>query len=126
MWVGEVETAGSAKVCYNAALCKLAADAIDPQSLQVILGQGKTLGKAIYVFSVDSAGNKVAHGNYLPPALQADGFDARSWATSVSEVIGGKVRHALCESELYTDHSSLLRLVGSPRLPKVSVSILRS
>lgn len=44
------------------------------------------------MLSVDPYTNKVTHGNYLPPSLAAEGFDARTWAASVSEVVGGKVQ----------------------------------
>ncbi|KAG8767542.1 Alanine--tRNA ligase, partial [Serendipita sp. 397] len=60
------------------------------KALQSILSQGKTLGKPVYVFSVDEEAGKVLHGNYLPQSASSSGFDARSWAASVSEVIGGK------------------------------------
>ncbi|KAJ6593748.1 tRNA synthetases class II (A)-domain-containing protein [Mycena capillaripes] len=58
--------------------------------LQSVVSQGKKLGKAVYVFSADLAGSKVAHVNYVPPSMKAKGADARAWATKVSEVLGGK------------------------------------
>jgi alanyl-tRNA synthetase len=64
-----------------------------PQILQAVVLQAKKLGKAVYVFSVDSEGGKVIHVNHVPESLRAKGLDARSWATSVTEVLGGKVGH---------------------------------
>ncbi|KAJ7084272.1 tRNA synthetases class II (A)-domain-containing protein [Mycena belliarum] len=58
--------------------------------LQSVVSQGRKLGKSVYVFSVDHAGTKVAHVNYVPPSTKAKGADARTWATQVSEVLGGK------------------------------------
>ncbi|KAJ7782975.1 tRNA synthetases class II (A)-domain-containing protein [Mycena metata] len=58
--------------------------------LQNVASQGKKLGKAVYVFSADHDGGKVAHVNYVPPSMKAKGADARTWATKVSEVLGGK------------------------------------
>ncbi|GLB37216.1 putative catalyzes the attachment of alanine to tRNA(Ala) in a two-step reaction alanine is first activated by ATP to form Ala- AMP and then transferred to the acceptor end of tRNA(Ala) [Lyophyllum shimeji] len=58
--------------------------------LQSVVSQGKKLGKAIYVLSVDAEGGKVAHVNYVPPSLKERGLDARTWASRVTEVLGGK------------------------------------
>lgn len=55
------------------------------------MAQGKKLSKAVYVFSVDSEGGKVAHVNHVPEALKAKGLDGRAWAASVAEILGGKV-----------------------------------
>ncbi|PVF97475.1 hypothetical protein CPB86DRAFT_807243 [Serendipita vermifera] len=60
------------------------------KALQSIINQAKTLNKAVYVLSIDSQSGKVTHGNYLPPSLAADGFDARTWASGVSEIVGGR------------------------------------
>ncbi|CAG8684656.1 11044_t:CDS:2, partial [Acaulospora colombiana] len=60
------------------------------QALQSIINQAKTLNKAVYVLSIDTQSGKVTHGNYLPPSLAADGFDARTWASGVSEIVGGR------------------------------------
>lgn len=60
--------------------------------LQNIVMQGKKLRKAVYVFSVNVEGGKVAHANYVPEDARAKGFDARTWASKVTEVLGGKVR----------------------------------
>lgn len=46
----------------------------------------------MYVFSVNADGGKVAHANYVPEDARDKGFDARTWAAKVSEVLGGKVR----------------------------------
>jgi hypothetical protein len=93
------------------------------QALQAILGQAKTLGKAIYILSVDEHVGKVTHGNYLPPGMAAQGFDARSWASSVAEVVGGKVGHLIYGSMSITDFFS--RLVESQTLPRVLARIFR-
>ncbi|KAG9314172.1 tRNA synthetases class II (A)-domain-containing protein [Chiua virens] len=58
--------------------------------LQNVVSQGKKLGKAVYVFSVSTEGGKVAHANYVPEDVRAKGFDARTWAAKVIEVLGGK------------------------------------
>ncbi|KAF9245909.1 tRNA synthetases class II (A)-domain-containing protein [Melanogaster broomeanus] len=58
--------------------------------LQNVVMQGKKLGKAVYVFSVDAEGGKVAHANYVPEAVRTNGFDARVWASKVTEILGGK------------------------------------
>ncbi|KAJ7132903.1 tRNA synthetases class II (A)-domain-containing protein [Mycena crocata] len=58
--------------------------------LQSVVSQGKKLGKAVYVFSPDNSGSKVAHVNYIPPSMKAKGADARTWATQVSDTLGGK------------------------------------
>ena len=58
--------------------------------LQGLVAQGRKLGKALYVFSVDSESGKVVHVNFVPPSLKSKGLDARQWATKVSEIVGGK------------------------------------
>jgi alanyl-tRNA synthetase len=58
--------------------------------LQGIVAQGRKLGKALYVFSVDSESEKVVHVNFVPPSIKSKGLDARQWATKVSEILGGK------------------------------------
>lgn len=53
---------------------------------------GKTLSKAIYVFSPDEETGKVAHLNYVPKEiLSSKKLDAKIWLGEVSKVIGGKV-----------------------------------
>lgn len=61
------------------------------QILQAVVLQAKKLGKAAYVFSVDSEGGRVIHVNHVPESLRSKGFDARTWATRVTETLGGKV-----------------------------------
>ncbi|KAI6153792.1 tRNA synthetases class II (A)-domain-containing protein [Pisolithus tinctorius] len=58
--------------------------------LQNVIAQGKKLGKAVYVFSADIEGGKVAHANYLPEIVRSQGFDAKIWASKVTEILGGK------------------------------------
>ena len=60
--------------------------------MQAVVTQARKLGKALYIFSVDKEGGKVVHVNHVPEFLRAKGVDARQWASSVAEVIGGKVR----------------------------------
>ncbi len=62
------------------------------QILQNVVLQGRKLGKAVYVFSVDEEGGKVGHVNHVPPSLKEKGADARTWASKVGEVLGGKVK----------------------------------
>jgi alanyl-tRNA synthetase len=61
------------------------------QILGNVISQGKKLGKAVYVFSVDHEGNKIAHGNHVPVAFKTMGLDGRTWASKVAEVLGGRV-----------------------------------
>ena len=63
----------------------------DSQILQAVVLQAKKLGKAAYVFSVDSEGGRVIHVNHVPESLRSKGFDARTWAARVTETLGGKV-----------------------------------
>ncbi|KAG5349893.1 hypothetical protein C0989_001379 [Termitomyces sp. Mn162] len=65
---------------------------------QSVVAQGKKLGKAVYVLSVDAEGGRIAHVNYVPPALKEKGLDARTWANRVTEIIGGKVSECFRES----------------------------
>ncbi|KIM70344.1 hypothetical protein SCLCIDRAFT_19240 [Scleroderma citrinum Foug A] len=58
--------------------------------LQNVVMQGKKLGKAVYVFSIDTEGRKVAHANYLPETARSHGFHAKIWASKVTDVLGGK------------------------------------
>lgn len=60
--------------------------------LQSVILQAKKLGKSAYVFSVDSEQGKVAHVNFVAEDAKAKGVDGRTWANTVVEVIGGKVR----------------------------------
>jgi hypothetical protein len=86
------------------------------KAMQSVLNQGKTLGKAVYILSVDEHVGKVTHGNYLPPGLSSQGFDARSWASSVADIVGGKVRFLLSICDL---PDLVSRLVANPILLRV-------
>ncbi|EJD37949.1 hypothetical protein AURDEDRAFT_116636 [Auricularia subglabra TFB-10046 SS5] len=71
VWVGVVE-GGNAKL------------------LQSVMNQGKALNKPVYVFTRDEAGEKILHAAFVPQSQVSSSFDARVWAASVSEIIGGK------------------------------------
>ncbi|GJJ06642.1 hypothetical protein Clacol_000836 [Clathrus columnatus] len=58
--------------------------------LQNIAAHAKSLGKPVYIFSIDSEENKIIHVNYLPQPMVSKTFDARVWANKVSAVVGGK------------------------------------
>jgi alanyl-tRNA synthetase len=58
--------------------------------LQTIATAAKSLGKPIYIFSVDTEEGKVVHVNYVPKGMVSKEFDARIWASKVAEVLGGK------------------------------------
>ncbi|KLO11725.1 hypothetical protein SCHPADRAFT_998656 [Schizopora paradoxa] len=64
--------------------------------LQAVVTQAKKMKKAIYVFSSslpgseDGAEGKVVHVNHVPDAFRSKGIDGRTWASKVSEIIGGK------------------------------------
>ncbi|KAJ2922012.1 hypothetical protein H1R20_g15075, partial [Candolleomyces eurysporus] len=58
--------------------------------LQGIASAARKAQKGLYVFSVDSENNKVAHVNYVAPALKEKGADARDWASKVTDLIAGK------------------------------------
>ncbi|KAL7421356.1 Alanine--tRNA ligase [Cryptotrichosporon argae] len=50
---------------------------------------GKTVQKAVYLFSADADAAKVAHVNYVPaPFLEK--LDAKAWLADVAKVVGGK------------------------------------
>lgn len=56
--------------------------------------QAKKLKKAIYVLSSSLPGDaegKVVHVNHVPDAFRSKGVDGRTWASKVSDVVGGKV-----------------------------------
>lgn len=59
--------------------------------LQAIITQTKKLGKTAYLFSVDTENNKVVHVNHVSPEFRSKGLDARTWASSIADVLGGKV-----------------------------------
>ncbi|KAF4621160.1 hypothetical protein D9613_000618 [Agrocybe pediades] len=58
--------------------------------LQQLISQGKQLNKSVYVFSADTDNQKLAHANYVSPAMKAAGADARTWASKVTDIVGGK------------------------------------
>ncbi|ORY24753.1 tRNA synthetases class II (A)-domain-containing protein [Naematelia encephala] len=52
---------------------------------------GKSLSKAVYLFSPDTEAGRVAHVNFLPKdVLSTKKLDAKAWLGEVSKVIGGK------------------------------------
>jgi alanyl-tRNA synthetase len=61
------------------------------KSLQTLIAQARKLEKAAYLFSVDAEGEKIAHVNFVPKQHIKPGFDAKTWAAAVTDVIGGKV-----------------------------------
>ena len=61
------------------------------QILQSLVSQAKRLAKGLYVFSIDHENQKVMHANYVSPSLKARGADARTWASKITDIVGGKV-----------------------------------
>ncbi|KAG8966582.1 Alanine--tRNA ligase [Tulasnella sp. 419] len=55
-----------------------------------VLLEARKLEKAVYLFSVDETSGKVAHVNFVPKSSISKDFTAKTWATAISEVIGGK------------------------------------
>lgn len=74
------------------------------------------------MFSVNAEGGKVAHANYVPEDVRAKGFDARTWASKVTEVLGGKVRPPLSVESLVKLIKSRFRLEGRRMVLRVLVS----
>ena len=67
--------------------------------LSVAAATGKSLSKAVYLFSPDVEGGKVGHVNYLPKeVLDKKVLDAKSWLNEVAVVLGGKVSHSVHDS----------------------------
>ncbi|KAG9036604.1 Alanine--tRNA ligase [Tulasnella sp. JGI-2019a] len=60
------------------------------KSVQSLLAEVKKLDKSAYLFSVDKQAGKISHANIMSPSVRSKAFDAKIWATSVSEVVGGK------------------------------------
>lgn len=60
------------------------------QILQNVVMRGKKLGKTVYVFSIDADGGKVAHANYVSESVRSSGLDARTWASRINDILGGK------------------------------------
>ncbi|GAA5871803.1 hypothetical protein JCM16303_000869 [Sporobolomyces ruberrimus] len=62
----------------------------NPKIMQAGITTAKSLSKAVYFFSVSPDG-KVAHLNSVPKSeIVKDGFNAKTWFTKVSEIVGGK------------------------------------
>jgi alanyl-tRNA synthetase len=59
--------------------------------MQAILNEAKKLDKSAYLFSVEKGSGKIAHANVFVPSSGPKELDAKTWATSVAAVIGGKV-----------------------------------
>lgn len=73
VYVGEFDVDGNSKVLASALL------------------YGRNNGKAVYVFSVDREGGKVAHSNFVPKEiLSQKKIDAKKWLGAVSQIVGGK------------------------------------
>ncbi|WWD21148.1 alanine-tRNA ligase [Kwoniella shandongensis] len=61
------------------------------KTLTAAVAAGKSLSKAVYVFSADLETGKVAHTNFLPKeVLERKVLDAKTWLGEVSKVLGGK------------------------------------
>jgi len=58
--------------------------------LQNVVVNARKMSKAVYVFSSDPEGKRVAHANFVSEAAKSRGVDGRKWAAAVSEVLGGK------------------------------------
>lgn len=58
--------------------------------MQAGTAAAKTLGKAVYLFSVSDDG-KVVHLNFVPKSDITKSFTAKTWISPVSEIVGGKV-----------------------------------
>ncbi|TFK54380.1 hypothetical protein OE88DRAFT_1655033 [Heliocybe sulcata] len=58
--------------------------------LQNVVVNARKLNKAVYVFSSDPEGTRVAHANFVSGAAKSRGIDGRKWAAAVSDVLGGK------------------------------------
>jgi len=91
--------------------------------LQSLVSQAKQLGKNLYVFSIDPETSKVAHANYVSPALKGKGADARTWASKVTDILGGKVWSFIYQFQMDC-HLFLFRLEARMIVPKALASIL--
>jgi len=58
--------------------------------LQSLSTNAKTLGKAVYIVSLNSETSKIAHINFVPKSMSTEEFSAKSWAGVVTQLIGGK------------------------------------
>lgn len=64
----------------------------DRTIMKAAIDYGNKNGKAIYVFSVDTAKGQVAHQNYVPKEIvKSKKLDAKTWLGEVSKILGGKV-----------------------------------
>ena len=72
------------------------------QIVQAIVAAAKKAGKASYVLSVDKEGGKVVHANHVPEPYRSAAFNAKTWAASISDVLGGKVSLILLILTTYT------------------------
>ena len=52
--------------------------------------------------SVDKEGGKVVHANHVPEPYRSAAFNAKTWAASISDVLGGKVSLILLMLMTYT------------------------
>jgi len=103
IYIASLDVDGNAKVCYVYHSDCGSTD-LEFQILQSLVSQAKQLSKSIYVFSVDSDNQKLAHANYVSPTLKECGADARTWAAKVTDLVGGKV----CLVPSYTDAEKLI------------------
>ncbi|KAG6905576.1 hypothetical protein DXG01_001872 [Tephrocybe rancida] len=87
-YVAVLDVNGNSKVAFVPIVHRAKLSKV--QILQSVVAQGKKLGKAVYVLSVDAEAGKVAHVNYVPPRMKEKGLDARTWASRVTDIIGGK------------------------------------
>ncbi|KAJ9125168.1 hypothetical protein QFC22_000122 [Naganishia vaughanmartiniae] len=63
----------------------------DRTIMKAAVDYGNKNGKAIYVFSVDTAKGQVAHQNYVPKEIvKSKKLDAKTWLGEVSKILGGK------------------------------------
>lgn len=63
----------------------------NPKTLAAGVTVAKSLGKAVYIASVDHSSDKVAHVNYVPKhVLDSKVLTAKTWLAEVSTVLGGK------------------------------------
>jgi hypothetical protein len=96
VYCGEFDVDGNSKVrSCNPSLARVAPTNNSICRLQILsyaATYGRNNGKAIYAFSVDREGGKVAHTNYVPKEILAEKkIDGKKWLAEVSKVLGGKV-----------------------------------
>lgn len=73
------------------------------------------------MFSTDVENNKVAHANFVSSSLKARGGDARTWASKVTDIIGGKVSLTLGFNVVFPNTSNFFfyRLVERKTVRRV-------